>query len=99
MAYTRAFDKLDDFGDPIVLISSGDLSTRRRDKTIFNEIRKNVDNLNTNNTLKQNGYKYSNVKTNITCDISGGSIEYVDNYALKNSISNGRDLIIAKCFS
>ena len=44
-------------------------------------------------------YKYNNVNYNITCDISGGSIEYVDNYALKNSISNGRDLIIAKCFS
>jgi hypothetical protein len=100
MAYIRAFDKLDEFGNPVVLnLSSGDLSTRRRDKTIFNEIRKNVDNLNTNNPLKSNGYKYSTVKTNTTCDISGGNIEYVDNYELKNSISNGRDLIISKCFS
>ena len=69
------------------------------DKTIFNEIRQNIDNLNTHTPVKENGYKYNNVNYNITCDISGGSIEYVDNYALKNSISNGRDLIIAKCFS
>ena len=35
----------------------------------------------------------------MTGDISGGHIDYVDNYELKTSISNGRDLINEKCVS
>lgn len=92
MAYIRAFDNLS-----VLNLSSSDLSIRRRDKTIFNEIRQNVDNLNTHRPVKENGYKYNNVNYNITCDISGGSLTYADNYEIKNSISNGRNLINAKC--
>jgi len=92
MAYIRAFDNLS-----VLNLSSSDLSIRRRDKTIFNEIRQNIDNLNTHTPVKENGYKYNNVNYNITCDISGGSLTYADNYEIKNSISNGRNLINAKC--
>jgi hypothetical protein len=100
MANVRAFNKLDENGNPFVLnLSASDLAQRRRNKTIYNEIKQNVETLNTNNPQKTNGYKYSTVKTNITCDISGGHIDYVDNYELKTSISNGRDLINAKCVS
>jgi hypothetical protein len=92
MAYIRAFDN-----PSILKLSSSDLSIRRRDKTIFNEIRQNVDNLITNNPVKENGYTYSNVKINVTCDISGGSVEYVDTYEKKSSISNGRNVINEVC--
>ena len=92
MAYIRAFDNLS-----VLNLSSSDLSIRRRDKTIFTEIRQNIDNLNTHTPVKENGYKYNNVNYNITCDISGGSLTYADNYEIKNSISNGRNLINAKC--
>ena len=92
MAYIRAFDNLS-----VLNLSSSDLSIRRRDKTIFNEIRQNVDNLNTHRPVKENGYKYNNVNYNITCDISGGSLIYADNYEIKNRISNGRNLINATC--
>ena len=87
MAYIRAFDN-----PSILKLSSSDLSIRRRD-----EIRQNVDNLITNNPVKENGYTYSNVKINVTCDISGGSVEYVDTYEKKSSISNGRNVINEVC--
>ena len=94
MAYVRAFD------NPSVLnLTSHDLSTRTRDKTIYNEIRQNVSDLSNNNPTKTNGYKYHTTVINVNCDISGGYVEYVDNYELKRSISTGRNLINTQCFS
>lgn len=94
MAYVRAFD------NPSVLkLTSNDLSIRTRDKTIYNEIRKNVRDLSNNNPTKTNGYKYHTTTINVNCDISGGYVEYVDNYELKRSISNGRNLINSQCFT
>ena len=92
MAYIRSFD------NPSVLnLSSSELSIRRRDKIIYNEIKQNVIDLSNNNPTKMNGYKYSNTKINIECDISGGYVEYVENYKLKESIINGRNLINSTC--
>ena len=94
MAYIRAFDNPSVFN-----LSSSELSIQRRDKTIYNEIKQNVSDLSNNNPTKNNGFNYSNTQINSTCDISGGYVEYVDNYQLKQSIINGRNLINSKCFS
>ena len=77
MAYVRAFNKLDENGNQVVLnLSASDLAKRRRDKTIYNEIKQNSETLNTKNPEKTNGYKYSTIRTKITCDILGGDGHY-----------------------
>jgi len=71
-------------------LSSSDLAIEKRQKTIYNEIRKNVQQLNTGNPVKNNGSTYNfNTIINSTCDISYGIIEVAESYALRDDVKQG----------
>ena len=88
MANIRCFDSYN------AKLSASDLSSEKRQKTIFNEIQKNVQVFNTGNPVKKNGVKYNkNTSVNRSCDISGGYVETAQNYELLADVKNGAALV------
>jgi hypothetical protein len=89
MANTRCFDSLKPN------LTAGELSDGKRKKTIFNEIRRNVQYFNTANPVKSNGKEYnSNTQVNTTCDISFGALEFAESYAVMDDVREGAALCI-----
>ena len=75
-------------------VSSGECSSEKRQKTIYTEILKNVQQLNNANPVKKNGEVYNrNAKINTTCDISSGYVEAASSYDMLRDITQGADLI------
>ena len=88
MANTRCFDSYNES------LSASDLSREKKQKTIYNEIRKNVQQFNTGNPVKKDGSKYNNnTSVNRTCDISSGYVETAKNYELLADVKNGAALV------
>ena len=88
MANTRCFDSYN------TNLSASDLSREKKQKTIYNEIVKNVQQFNTGNPVKKDGYKYNkNTKVNISCDLSGGYVETAQNYELLANVKEGAGLV------
>lgn len=89
MANTRCFDSYN------ASLSASDLSREKKQKTIFNELRKNVQQFNTGNPVKKDGAKYNKTtKVNSTCDISGGYVEFAESYVILDNVSKGAALCI-----
>jgi hypothetical protein len=87
MANTRCFDSYN------AKLSSSDLSREKKQKTIYNELLKNVQQFNTGNPVKNNGVKYNkNTKVNSSCDISGGYVEFAESYVILDNVSKGAAL-------
>jgi collagen type VII alpha len=71
-------------------LSASDLANEKRQKTIYNELRKNVQQLQTGNPVKTNGSTYNfNTVINSTCDISSGYVEMAESYALLDDVKQG----------
>ena len=76
------------------VLSASERSSEKRKKTIYNELQKNVKQLNTANPIKKNGDTYNiNTKINPTCDISYGYVEYAASYELLQDVKQGAQLI------
>jgi hypothetical protein len=89
MANTRCFDSYN------ASLSASDLSREKKQKTIFNEMRKNVQQFNTGNPVKNNGSNYNkSTKINSSCDISGGYVEFAESYVILDNVSKGAALCI-----
>jgi hypothetical protein len=74
-------------------LSASELISEKRNKSIFNELHINKTQFNSSNPIKLDGNTYNkNTIMDLTCDISGGNVQYVDNYSLKQSIKYGRQL-------
>ena len=74
-------------------LTASELSRGKKKKIIYNEIRENVKEFNTANPTKQNGKEYnSQTIVNTTCDISFGSLEYAESYAVLDDIREGAGL-------
>ena len=72
------------------ILSASERSSKKRNTTIYTEIQKNIQNLQTANPLKNNGYYYNkNTSVNPTCDISSGSVEFAQSYEMKADIKEG----------
>ncbi len=88
MANTRCFDSYN------AKLSASDLSREKKQKTIYNEIQKNVQQFNTGNPVKNNGNQYNkNTRVNSSCDISSGYVEFANSYSLLNSVKQGAALV------
>jgi hypothetical protein len=88
MASNRCFDSFN------AKLSASDRSAEKRNTTIYNEIRQNVEKLQTGNPVKKNGYKYNrNSIVNPTCDISGGYVDVASNYEIRADIKQGASQI------
>jgi hypothetical protein len=89
MANTRCFDSYN------ASLSASDLSREKKQKTIYNEMRRNVQQFNTGNPVKNNGAKYNkNTIVNSTCDISSGYVEFAESYVILDNVSQGAALCI-----
>lgn len=76
------------------MLSSSESSREKRQKTIYNELQKNIQELNTANPTKKNGLTYNkNTKINPTCDISNGYVETAASYDILNNVNHGADLV------
>ena len=88
MASNRCFDSFNP------KLSASDRSTEKRTAAIYNEIRLNVEQLNTANPLKTNGYKYNlTTVVNQTCDISSGYVSVANSYELRADVKQGASQI------
>jgi hypothetical protein len=75
-------------------LSASDRSTEKRTTTIYNEVRKNVQQFHTGNPVKTNGYKYNqNSFVNATCDISGGYVDAAISYEIRADMKQGAGII------
>ena len=84
----RCFDSFN------VVLSSGERSSKKRNTAIYTEIQKNVQQLNTANPIKQNGFYYNkNSVINPTCDISSGLVSVAKSYELLADIKEGSSII------
>jgi len=84
----RCFDSFN------VVLSSGERSSKKRNTAIYTEIQKNVQQLNTANPIKQNGFYYNkNSVINPTCDISSGLVSVAKSYKLLADIKGGSSII------
>lgn len=89
MANTRCFDSYN------AKLSASDLSREKKQKTIYNEIRQNVQQFNTGNPVKKDGNQYNkNTKVNSTCDISSGYVEFAESYVILENVNQGAVLCI-----
>ena len=85
MANTRCFDSVNKS-----ILSASELSSEKRQQTIYTEIQKNVQRFNTANPVKNNGKEYNrNTIVNSTCDISSGYVEVAKSYALLMDVKGG----------
>ena len=85
MANTRCFDSVNNS-----ILSASELSSEKRQQTIYTEIQKNIQRFNTANPVKKNGKKYNrNTIVNSTCDISSGYVEVAKSYALLMDVKDG----------
>jgi hypothetical protein len=90
MAANRCFDSFNATAN----LSARDRSLQKRDTTIYNELRRNIQQFHTANPTKKNGFKYNQTSiVNPTCDISNGDVANTSSYDLKTSIKNGAELI------
>jgi len=75
-------------------LDASDRSSNIRNTVLYNDIRTNVQNLNSGNPTKTNGFKYNdNSIINPTCDISSGYVEAVSSYEIKTNIKQGAELL------
>jgi hypothetical protein len=89
MANTRCFDSYN------ASLSASDLSREKKQKTIFNEMLKNVQQFNTGDPVKNNGAKYNkSTKVNSSCDISGGHVEFAQSYVILDNVDKGAALCL-----
>jgi protease II len=85
MANTRCFDSANNS-----ILSASELSSEKRQQTIYTEIQKNIQHFQTANPVKKNGKKYNrNTIVNSTCDISSGYVEVARSYALLMDVKDG----------
>lgn len=82
-------------------VDSGDYIKAKKNLAIYNEIKKNVPNV---NPLKTNGQHYNeNFRLSLpqTCtaptDCSGGALAFAKNYELRLAFQQGRDYRTYKC--
>jgi len=88
MANNRCFDSFN------TILSASERSQEKRQQTIYGEIHKNIQDLNTANPVKNNGVKYnSNTRINTTCDISNGYVDVATNYEMKRDVKDGAKLL------
>jgi hypothetical protein len=74
-------------------LTASELSREKKKQIIYNEIRQNVQQFNTANPMKLNGNEYnSQTIINTTCDISFGSLEYAESYAVLDDVREGAGL-------
>jgi hypothetical protein len=87
MANVRCFDSLKPN------LTASELSSEKRKKIMYNEIRQNVVHFNTANPVKLNGNEYnSQTIVNTTYDISFGSLVYAESYAVLGDVREGAGL-------
>ena len=85
MANTRCFDSANKS-----ILSASELSSEKRQQTIYTEIQKNVQRFNTANPVKKNGKEYNrNTVVNSTCDISSGYVEVAKSYEVLTDVKDG----------
>ena len=88
MASNRCFDSYN------AKLSASERSVKKRTVAIYNEILKNVEQYDTANPVKQNGYTYNrNSIVNQTCDISSGYVDVAVNYAIRADIKQGASTV------
>jgi hypothetical protein len=88
MANNRCFDSFNKN------LTASDQSREKRQRTIYNEIKKNIQTLNTANPVKNNGKVYNrNTQVNVTCDISSGYVEYAQDYSILSDVKEGAALV------
>ena len=76
------------------ILSASERSSKKRNTTIYTEIQKNIQNLQTANPVKTNGYYYNkNSSVNPTCDISSGNVDFAKSYEMKAGIKEGASSI------
>jgi hypothetical protein len=81
------------FDSATSILTASELSSEKRQQVIYNEIRRNVQQLNTGNPVKQNGQKYNrNTQINTTCDISSGYVEVAASYEVLTDVQDGAAL-------
>ena len=84
----RCFDSFN------VVLSASERSSQKRNAVIYNEIQKNVQQLNIANPVKTNGFNYNkNSIFNPTCDISNGDVAVSKSYEMRADIKEGGNLI------
>lgn len=74
-----------------IILSASERSTQKRQIAIYNELRKNVMTLNTDNPVKTDGYTYN--KNSIKCDISNGNVNVGGSYEIIADIKQGASLL------
>jgi hypothetical protein len=93
MAKNRCFDSFNKN------ISASERSSEKRNTTIYNELYKNIDQLDTANPTKSNGYKYNKNSSITQCNIHSGKVDTSISYDIKTSIEQGAELIYPQIIS
>jgi hypothetical protein len=87
MANIRCFDSTN-----TKILTASESSSEKKQQTIFKEIQSNLKRLNTVTPIKNNGIIYNNITINSTCDISSGTVQFSESYALLADVRAGAGL-------
>ena len=76
------------------ILSASERSSKTQQRTLYQEIQKNVQQFATANPVKNNGYQYNKTsKVNPTCDISSGNVVFTSSYEMKADLKTGASSI------